>query len=419
MYKTVTRRKYIRRISFLTAVTAALTVVSVLSLGCLNGQKQRDENERLLALIRLSESTGILEEKTLNCAFSSSPVILAECAADIKAGITAVTDNLALFDTEKTDELTDYYHGFGEEVQKAVRIILGGEDSEEERDRLRELAGEAETAARGFSTAALTAMEGGCELSGIRGPFDGNSRRPFCVELFPDAPLRAEKTPVSSAELLSVCVTENEAAETAAEYLGIESYLLRNAETDENSGCAYLFHHGGDYVGIDGLSGRIALFITSCGTGIGLLSEEDARERAAEVPRSLGYPDLKCVSSAEENGSRVFVFAPVEGETVMLSEKISVGICLSDGKTVSFDARDYLNGDGRTPEAELTPEEAETALPDGFEWECSGLFSENTENVEKLYYYFVCSSDGFTAEAKVNAVTGVHEKISVKKLKNE
>lgn len=419
MNKTVTRRKYIRRISFLSAVTAVLAAVSVLSVCRLNELKKSDENEKLLALVRLSESAGTLEEKVLNCAFSSSPVILAEGAADIKAAITAVKDNLTLFDGEKTEELTDYYDEFGEEVQSAVRIILSGEDDIEERSKLTELAGMAETAARAFSTAALTAMEGGCDLGGVKSPFEGENGLPACEELFPDVPIPEEKAVSGSAEPAFACVTRSEAAGTAAEYLGIEPCLLRDAKRCESSGCAYLFHHGEDYVGIDGVSGRVALFLTSCGTGAGLLSEGDARERAAEVLRSLGYPELDCVSSAEENGSRVFAFAPEQGETVLLCEEISVGVCLSDGKTVSFDARDYLSGDGRVPRAELTPEKAGAALPEGFDWECGGLFYEKTENGKRLYYHFVCSYDGFSAQAKVNAVTGIHEKIRVQKREHE
>lgn len=212
-------------------------------------------------------------------------------------------------------------------------------------------------------------------------------------------------------------ITENEAAEIAAELLGAKVSSLRTEGTVDSEPELFSFSLGDSYVSVTKKGGYIASFMSNPDVSTASLSTEEAITRGAQFLEGLGYKNMKESYYTVYDGICTVNFAYRHKGVICYSDLIKVSIALDTGKATALEAGTYLaNHKERTLEkASLTVTQAQKKLSSSLEVISSKkvLIPDESGN-EYLCYEFRCrNSDKREALVYIDAVTGEEREIQL------
>lgn len=424
IFKRITKRSFIRCVSLLLAVIVALGVVSISAVRSAVYYEKKLGEIRLSALIRLSEYTAGLEGRLLSAACASDAALLGEYSASLEAYTAAAKTNLAFFPQAQTGDICAFFAGTTRAVERQYKkAVVGQKITVGERQSLVRMSEYAGRLARAFAGAAEYALNGACELTEVSLVYEKNGTLPLYSEFLENGARAVEYEPSEEKEaaargrLLSMpAVTREEAAKTAARFIGIEPALMRELEDSGDRVEKYNFYYDEAYVGVSKNGGYICDYVAPCDLSQTLLEPEDAADRALEVLEEIGYEGLECVEASVSGSACDMVFAPVKGGVIYLTDSITACVCLNSGKLYALDASQYIANFRKRdlPQERLSIEQARELMPEGFAFVGGDYVLIASASGEQLCCRLECEGQDFAATVYINAVTKREEKITVK-----
>lgn len=395
MHRLLKKQIFIKTVSLLMAAVAVVSVFAVRSSLRLKESEDALSAAKLAAVLAAGSHCAALEEALLAASCCTSPQRLSEQVCLIRSHSSALQTGLSFLHSEHGESI----RGFCSEACGAAEALLGeslegGGFPSQSREKLSSLADYAHALYLKVSEQAE------CEMNGI------NAKGGLEIPDFESAASLPSFAPVSEGG-----ITYEEALTKAADFLKIEEILVRFI--DESGGC-FRFYHGESYVDINKETGRVSRFVTAVRAGEPALSAEDAVQRAEQRLREIGYAPLVCVRVQENSSFCSAVFAPMQGDVLLLTDIIETEIDLTGGEVTFFDASAYLAGKKRSlPDGRLPLDVLRALVVPSLrvKEQCYALI--DTVNGESLTARFVCEGEGFEAEIFLNALTGGEEKISV------
>lgn len=141
--------------------------------------------------------------------------------------------------------------------------------------------------------------------------------------------------------------TSEECTDAAAKWLGCETKSLENKGVSTSDVPCWLFSckiNGRiNTIAVTKSGAQVLWLLCEAPTDDAVLSLQDAQRSAAEYLNGHGYSDMEAVSVSVSGGAAIITFAPVLDHNVLCeTDLVKVGVSLSDGSVVGFDASDYM-----------------------------------------------------------------------------
>ncbi len=210
-------------------------------------------------------------------------------------------------------------------------------------------------------------------------------------------------------------ITENEAAEIAAELLNTQPGALRKEEAVDAEMKLFTFSLGNSYVSVTKKGGYVASFISNPDVGTATLPPEEATVRGADFLERLGYKNMKDSYYTVYDGICTINYACRQNGAVCYSDLIKVSIALDTGKVTALEAGTYLanHKERKAEKAVLTKAQAKKRLSPTLKVLSSGKAVIPDENgKEFLCYEFHCKiKDSREALVYIDAETGKEREI--------
>lgn len=216
-------------------------------------------------------------------------------------------------------------------------------------------------------------------------------------------------------------VTRDQAAQAAAQFLGIEASAL--ADTGEQNGTIPSFGFAGEQNGksfeiyISKKGGKVLWYMCTSDGGISAVPTDEKYAQLTDAAQQYlidkGYGESAPSYAQFYDGMAVINLAPMEGDVVLYPDLIKVWVDIPTATVLGIETHNYLMSHKLRVLAEptLTQDEARKKLTNGIEVKSVRLaLIPMDTNDERLCWEFTCS-DGQDFLIYVNAKTGVEEDI--------
>lgn len=338
------RRKFIRIVSYLVAVSVVFAASGLIS------QRARAGYEETLGKVRLSNLTSLCEYTReigsgLRVLAVSSGDSTADSMAFVRDRIMGAVGCINAFESKSTKHMSKF---FGK-VYTFAENFTGTEKERETAVRLAVYAQEIYYHLNDVSSAVLNGAYALTEYQGVYKKTD----KPY-FEKFLDYTNGKEKelfklvSPVSAQVgkyvLLSgkEKISEDTAREIAGEIVGINPTLWRTGEDTQAEIALHSLRHGDAAVDICENGGMIYRIINPSGCKKAFYGISQAEDFAKEFLESNGFSDMVCTEKELGEFEADFVFAPSVSGVLLLNASVRATVCLSDGKVTHFEAADYI-----------------------------------------------------------------------------
>ena len=214
-------------------------------------------------------------------------------------------------------------------------------------------------------------------------------------------------------------VTEEEAREAAAAFLGLRPEVFTLTARSEGNLPAYGFTamvDGGQlYIQVTCQGGQILEVFSSRTAGETVLSRAEGCEKAAAFLAEKGYANMAPSYFMEQDGVLAINFAPVESGVYCYPDLVQVSVALDTGEIVGFEAAGYLthHGSRDLPSPTVDAQTAQALVDDSLTVLSHQLALIPTGgDYEVLCHEFKCQAqDGTHVLIYVNALTGQQQHI--------
>ena len=211
-------------------------------------------------------------------------------------------------------------------------------------------------------------------------------------------------------------ISEKEAQVLAAEFLGINDSNISFVSERKGNIPSYLFEYKKSLISITKHGGVVEYFYGNSSRGASI-KKDDAIILAREFLRLHGFNNVKESYYICSDGVCTVNFAKTIDDIVCYSDLLKVGVALSSGEIVYYNATGYImNSHQRDiPYPTLTQEKAQDSVSPLLNIEGSQLtLIPLSDGREVLCYEFKCkSSDDETLLVYINAHTGEEENIFI------
>lgn len=429
------KRKYVRALSFFTALSLILAVVSVV-----NGIKAHNykialsvSNERSLSELceNLDNISTVLEKgiHSSSSALGDMSEELSKSASCAKVSLGQLTD-----ETMITDELYKFLSQVGAFTASLVKKTEeGGKLSEEEKKNVKKLYEYSLSLSKTMGDIRDGYYSGEIDFEKSLSNASTDEKAP---ELFsdsiseagqssPDYPTLIYDGPFSDTLLQRQPVmlngkdeiTAEEAKKLASDFLGAKENEIRT-ESDENSDIGlYCFSAGEKSVGITKRGGLLCYMTNPEAVYETTVSEDEGIKRASKYLSKSGYENMAETYYSTFDGVCTVNFAYEKDGITYYADLIKVSVSLKTGEVVAFDARGFITNhrERSIPEIRLGKETAAKRLSENLNVKNSkiALIPKDT-GIEKLCYEFHCTnSDNKEYLVYINAETGNQEDILI------
>ena len=439
MYKFVkmTRRGFIRLVSFLIMGIAAFAVMSAIYHSQKVQAKRHIEYSYLRSLENLSVSIDSIKNSLNKGIYSNSPLTLYDLSGKLSSDALSAKMSLSQLPvTELNLENTNrFLSQVGNYSHSLARRFANGEElSEEDRDNLSKLLQHAESLATElwgienmvagghltFEEVVQNASHVGTSKTVYPGHISGGFEN---VEgLFDEYPSLVYDGPFSEhimqKEPLLIKglqpVSKENALQTARMVSGSEH--LEFASDQAGRMPSYTYADGDTTVSITQEGGFFAYMLKYRQVGEKSISTDKAVQLAGEYLDKIGYTDMVKTYYELNGGICTVNFAGNHNGVVVYTDLIKVGIALDNGEVMSFDARGFITAHHSRSAGEPSISEAEAASKLS-----SHLIVQSVKLAiipslgehERLCYEFLCTSknNGNQVLVYINAETGFEEQI--------
>ncbi len=338
---TVTKRKFIRVVSYLVAVCVIFAAAGLFSQRAKAGYEETLEKVRMTNLGSLCEYFRDISAGLRLLAVSAEGSV-DESISYVTARLMGAKGCLNSFDSKKIKNtgkfintvasFTDSFSGSSE--QRKIAIYLS--------DYAQEIYYHLNDVSSAIINGAYSLTEYGSIYENDGLPYfeeyidysNGNEK-----ELFEAA------APASAGESKSFFdeneeITEDEARKTAEAVTGIESALWRDNNSESETD-AYSFCHGDIAVDIS-KSGKVCRFINPMPCRTAKYSVTETEEKAAEYLEKLGYEGVVAVNRECGEFTASFLFYPEVNGVLLMTSSIKIEMCRASGEVVYFDSYEYI-----------------------------------------------------------------------------
>lgn len=366
-----TRRGLIRIISFLSAVVVTLAIWGTVNAFRLSRAKIaiRISNER--ALTQLGTYLDDISINLQKCMYCNGDSMLSEVSSDLWRSCSSAKENLNEL-TDGNTEVSGVYKFLSQVGEYALslnkRIANGEKLSAEETRNLTKLLEYAQNLSKNvnylieqeevgvldFEEIKSTLQKGSDERLYIGDELnDANQSLNDYPTLIYDGPFSDHIMNKKSAFTENLQkVTEAQAKEKAAEFLGIDSDNLHFLSKTANNMSVYNFYNSDYSISVTQNGGIVSSFVTSEFASQIELSYKEAIRKGAEFLNKHGYDKIKESYYFTNDGICTINFAYYENGITYYTDLIKVSVALDTGKITAFDATGYLmnHTDRRIPD---------------------------------------------------------------------
>lgn len=426
------KRAKIRLISFASAVVIGLTAWGVTSTVTAAKYKHTVDIANQRALMRLCEYLDNIETDLTKASYVNSGAMLATLSADLHKQATGAKTSLSALSSGET-QLGNTYKFLSQvgEYTAALnkKAAAGGEVSAKERKTLQTLTGFAVKLADQFGymnelmqsdylsfedmKSVITETEKSSEkqVSYLEGAADTEEAMVDFPSLIYDGPFSDNILSKNSALLASEKeVTRENARQTALRVLGANEKNL--ADDGESGGKipTYNFVCGDFRVSVTKNGGYLLSVLSERVGSEEKVSFASALDTATRFLAKCGYDNMTSTYYATENGVCIINFAFQDGSWLCYPDLIKVGVDLTDGKIVSFDASDYIMNHRKrsAPEKTVSVQEAVGAVAQCLSAKSAALAVIPTPSGNERHAYEVTCEDenGKSVLVYIDAQTG-------------
>lgn len=429
----MTTRSYVRIISFVFAIIAALAGYAIINMNYANSYKMQLENSYQQSLNELSENLDAIETNLTKSVYSNSDKMLLEISADLYAECGEAKEALSRLPVSQMNlgstfkfisQASDY------STYIAKKISSGESITDEEHKNLSTLLNYSRKL-----NESVESMVSICNSGGKITASNVKNRNNISVnalsndmtsaeEAFKNYPTLLYDGPFADAVLNRDAhmvkdkdeISKDEARAIAATALNCNINQVSYENDDASNIPCYVFTCGQKNIGITKNGGYVAYILYGGKISQSSITDDNARNIAASYLKKLGYEDMKETYYMTNNNICVINFAYNKDNITYYSDLIKVGVSMQDGKVVSLEAKGYLtNHIDRAPfEEGISIDEAKKnispylkilntgncfiPLDNGLEAACYELHCESSETGEEVLIY-------------VNAKTGAEENI--------
>ncbi len=339
------RRKFIRIISYLVALSVVFAVSGISS------EKARADYEGTLERVRLESLNSLTEyaremSSGLRLLAVSADDSLTDSAAYVCARAVGATGCLGSFNSEKIYNISTFLSG----AYDFAESFSGNEESRKTAVMLSDY-----SLALHYHLSDLTnAVMGGEYSLSEHGKLYKKDHKPYFedildfengneAELFrlisPTSSVRRNYTFLDGLENVSA----EDAKEEASRATGINPALWRGGESTFESGLEiYILTCGDVRVDVSKRGGILLGIINPLPCNEAVYSVKDSLDKTRELLSAEGYENMRAIKISQSDFTAIFEFVPEVNGILLLTAKINVEICLSSGKITYYDAKEYV-----------------------------------------------------------------------------
>lgn len=159
-------------------------------------------------------------------------------------------------------------------------------------------------------------------------------------------------------------VAPEDAQRAAAQAAGVNASELTRGDDENSNMPSYTFTAGGISVGVTKAGGLATYMINSRDIGSERLARDMLLRRGAQYLEVLGIKNMRATYYETQDGICTINFASSDGDVILYTDLIKVGVALDDGAIVFYDARGYISNHQtrELPAPQITAEQAAQSL---------------------------------------------------------
>ncbi len=366
----ITRRTYIRLISFALAGLAVLVALCIISTSRMQHYKTGLETSYQQSLGELSGCLEAVDTDLTKTMYSNSTKELYALSRDLYAQCQTAKNAVSRLPIEQM-KLGSVYKFLSQASDYAQYIAGEVESGKAVSAKQHKTLGTLLQYAEDFSDAAnemVSLSQNGAKIT--EGDVKSNkvtakaldtrfAQGAKAFESFPtllydgpfsDQVLKKKSKLVNAAEVR----TKDECRDIAAQALNVNSKRMIYAGDDGSRLPCYTFRCGRYTVSVTKQGGYIKSILYSGASTGTAITEENAKNLAARFLKEIGFDNMQESYFATQNNICTVNFAYKQGGTVYYSDLIKCGVALDSGKIVSLDAATYLTN--HVPRRNIKPQ---------------------------------------------------------------
>ena len=434
---TLTTRAFVRFISYSIAAILVLTALAVQHMTRADFTQTQLQYGYMRAVEDLSLSLDNIKTTLNKGLYSNSPTMMTQLSAKLWSEAATAKAALAQLPVEELnlEQTYKFLSQVGNYSKSLSEKFSGGEElSGDEKDNLKTLYGYAENLSNKMwqvekriedgeltfadvnsassSAQAVSVTEGFTDFE------EGFSNYPTLIYDGPFSDHILEKEPLMTKNQKEVTVEQ--AAEKAKQASGEASLVASGEEGGKMP--SYVFENTNTVVSVTKQGGLFSYMLKYRHTGEPAISASQATDIAKEYMNTLGYKNMTETYYEINGGMCICNFAGTQGDTVLYTDLIKIGVALDNGEILSFDARGYITNhttrDIGTPE--ISKEEAASKLSGTLNIMDINLCVIPSDGLNERYCYeFFCTDkDGKQILVYINADSGEEEQILLLQISN-
>lgn len=355
------RRRFVRSVSFLTALIVVLTVwggVSTYKLGVVKRQVKASQER---ALTQFGTYMDEIDLNLQKCLYSSGKTMLADISSDLWRSSASAKESLSEI-TDGNTEISGIYKFLSQVGEYTLslnnKLASGQSITKEETENLKKLKEYSSQISENVNYLIEQEENGYLDFEEVKSTLqsEGSDRLYLSDELndtnqaiqdYPtliyDGPFSDHINSKESTVLKDLeDVSQQKAQEKAASFLGVKSEELYFLCKTESNMSTYTFYNATTTVSVTRKGGLISSMLSSSFAGESRLTTEQAIEKATEFLKKTGYLNIKESYYSTNDGICTINFAYYEDDVIYYTDLIKVSIALDDGAVTAFDSTGYL-----------------------------------------------------------------------------
>ena len=367
------RRGLIRTVSFITTLVVALGIWGSVNAYKLSQAEKliKISNER--ALTQLGTYLDDISTNLQKCMYCNGEGMLSDVSSDLWRSSSSAKESLSEL-TDGNTEISAVYKFLSQVGEYTIslnkRIAQGKKITPEETQNLTKLLEYAENLSKNINYLIEQEENGVLDFEEIKTTLQAQTEERMYLgnelndagQSLNDYPTLIYDGPFSDhimnkkSELTENLqqVTEAQAKNTAAKFLGIKSEDLHFLSKTQNNLSVYTFYNSHYTVSVTQKGGIVSSFMTSDFVSQIQLSHSEAIAKAVEFLNKHGYHKIKESYYSTTDGICTINFSYYENGITYYTDLIKVSVALDTGKITAFDATGYLMNH-KTREIENNP----------------------------------------------------------------
>lgn len=346
------RRKFIRIISYLVAVSVVFAASGLVS------QRARAGYEETLGKVRLSNLTSLCEYSReigsgLRVLAVSSGDSMADSMAFVRDRVMGAVGCVNAFESRSTKHMSKFF-------SKVYAFAENFTGTEKERETAVRLAVYAKEIYYHLNDVSSAVLNGAYTLTEYRGVYK-KSDKPYFEEYLDysngnERELYKLVSPVSAQVGKYILldgkekISEDAAKEIASEIIGINPMLWRSNKIADAEISLHSFKHGDTAIDISESGGMLYGIVNPSECKEAFYGIAEAENIAKEFLAANGFSDMICTEKELGEFEADFVFAPSVSGVLLMNASVKATVCLSDGEITYLYAADYIRNCKETVE---------------------------------------------------------------------